>query len=203
MFNKIRRFFVNKKNKRSNKLRFKRRRQKADRERIAYFVTFAIELVVTIALAYFCVFSFGKQVECANVSMDSTISSGDSLLVNTLSYKFVSPKSGDIVAFKPAKNVNASYSIKRIVAVPGDTVLIKNGKLYVNDEQFNSLIADSKITDPGIAAVPLTLSEEEYFVLGDNRDESEDSRYETIGNIKKEDILGRIWFDITNKKLFF
>ena len=186
LFNKIFR-------RRNDGLNFRRRRRKINFEKIKYFLVLVLELAITISLAYSVVITFGKQVECSNSSMEPTYETSDILLVNTIAYKFSNPKQGDVIAFKPQSNVNASYSVKRIIGVPGDTIYIKNGRIYINDELYKENLDTELIDDPGIAATPLTLLDDQYFVLGDNRNSSQDSRFESQGFVSKHDILGKVW----------
>ena len=103
-------------------------------------------------------------------------------------------KANDIIVFLPNGNEKSHYYVKRVVAVPGDTVLIKDGALYVNDKLFDEEVEVASMEDAGLAAEEITLGADEFFVLGDNRNNSEDSRYANIGNIKKEHIIGKAWF---------
>lgn len=193
MFNSINRFFSRLFRKRNDGLNFNRRRKKVDFGKIRYILVFALELIAVIALAYGVVIAFGKQVECSNSSMEPTYKTSDKLLVNTITYKLSSPENGDIIAFKPKSNVNASYSVKRVIAVPGDTIYINNGRIYLNDELYKENLDVERIENAGIAATPITLLDDQYFVLGDNRNSSEDSRFESVGFVSSEDILGKIW----------
>ena len=193
MFNSINRFFSRLFRKRNYGLNFNRRRKKVDFGKIRYILVFALELMAVIALAYGVVIAFGKQVECSNSSMEPTYKTSDKLLVNTITYKLSSPENGDIIAFKPKSNVNASYSVKRVIAVPGDTIYINNGRIYLNDELYKENLDVERIENAGIAATPITLLDDQYFVLGDNRNSSEDSRFESVGFVSSEDILGKIW----------
>lgn len=185
----ISRFF----SRRKDGLNFRRRRRKINFEKLRYILIYALELVAVIGLAYGVVLAFGKQVECSNSSMEPTYQTSDKLLINSIAYKFAEPKTGDVIAFKPKSNVNASYSVKRVIGVPGDTIYIKNGRIYINDELYKESIEVERIDNPGIAATPITLLDDQYFVLGDNRNSSEDSRYESIGFVSSEDILGKVW----------
>ena len=185
--------FLNKIFHKNSTLNFRRKRRKFNFERFKYLVILILELSFAIGCGYLVVNSFGRQIECANISMEPTYESGDILLVNTVAYKIHNPESGDIIAFKPKSNVNASYSVKRIVAVPGDTVVITNGRLYVNGEIFKSTVDIDTIEVAGVAASELTLGEDQYFVIGDNINSSEDSRYESIGMVSINDILGKVW----------
>ena len=129
--------------------------------------------------------------------MEPTISNGQSVVINRVSIKILSPKVGDIVVFLPNGNVNSHYYVKRVVAIPGETVQITDGVLYVNGEarDGNKDIYD-KIEDAGIAANPVKLGSGEYFVLGDNRNSSEDSRSANIGVVKQSMMVGKAWFKL-------
>ena len=119
--------------------------------------------------------------------MTPAIAENGSVLINRIAYKIKAPKKGDVVAFMPKGNTSANYNVKRIVAVPGDTVLISNGRLYVNDKVVNLKQSDDKsIKDEGRAVTEITLGKNEYFVLGDNVNNSEDSRYGSIGKGKHQ-----------------
>ncbi len=193
MFTSISNFYSSLFRRRSNGLNFNRRRRKINFDKVQYVLIFALEIAVVIAVAFGVVLAFGKQVECSNASMEPTYETSDILLVNTIAYKFSEPKTGEVIAFKPKSNVNASYSVKRVIAVPGDTIYISNGRIYINDEIYKENLEVERIENPGIAASPITLLEDQYFVLGDNRNSSEDSRYESVGFVSNEDILGRVW----------
>ena len=193
MFLSIKRFFSRIFSRRKDGLNFNRRRRKINFEKLRYVLIYALELACVIGLAYGVVLAFGKQVECSNSSMEPTYNTSDKLLVNTIAYNLSSPESGDVIAFKPKANVNASYSVKRVIAVPGDTIYINKGRVYINDELYKEAIEVERIENPGIAASPITLRDDKYFVLGDNRNSSEDSRYESIGFVSSEDILGKVW----------
>lgn len=174
-------------------LNFRRRRKKIDIEKVKYVAIFTLELAAVIALAYVVVRAFGQQVACSNASMEPTYETSDTLLVNRVAYVFLEPEAGDVIAFKPKSNVNASYSVKRVIGTPGDTIYISNGRIYLNDELYKENIDVETIDNPGIAASPITLLEDQYFVLGDNRNASEDSRYESVGFVSSQDILGKVW----------
>ena len=122
------------------------------------------------------------------------VQNGDVVLVNRLVYNASKPKRGDIVAFKPNGNENTHYSIKRIVGLPGETVQIKDGKVYINEEEVTQHIFAEDIEEAGIADEPLQLGGDEYFVMGDNHAGSDDSRMADIGNVKRSEIYGKVWF---------
>ena len=126
----------------------------------------------------------------------------DPILVNRFIYKVSDPKPNDIIVFLPNGNEKSHYYVKRVIAVPGDTVLIQNGAVYVNGELFDEKVDVSAIEEAGLASEELKLEDDEYFVLGDNRNNSEDSRYANIGNVKKDYIIGKAWFRVSPWKKF-
>lgn len=132
--------------------------------------------------------------QCSD-SMRPELKNGDVVLVNRLVYNAMTPKRGDIIAFKPNGRENAHYYIKRIVGLPGETVQIKDGKVYINGKEQKKDIFVSEIEKPGVAQDEITLGENEYFVLGDQASSSDDSRMADIGNVKRSEIYGKIWFN--------
>ena len=159
-------------------------------------IIWIVEIAITIAIAVVFTYFFGVRYTVVGPSMSPQLEDGDEVLIDRFIYKFVSPKSGDIIAFLPNGNTNTHYYLKRVMAVPGDTVQIKNGVVFVNGEEISEEVEVERMEDAGIAASEITLSEDEYFVLGDNRNNSEDSRFANIGNIKENYIIGRAWFVI-------
>ncbi len=154
----------------------------------------AAQLALVIGLAAVIVYFFGVRVPVVGQSMAGTLESGDTVLVNRFVYRMFNPKQNDIIVFLPNGNEKSYYYIKRVIATPGDTVQIKDGRVYVNDEPFEEKIENPYVENALLAEEPIVVGEDEYFVLGDNRGNSEDSRYANIGNVKKEHILGKAWF---------
>ena len=122
---------------------------------------------------------------------------GEEILVNRFVYKLKKPKANDVIVFLPNGNEKSHYYVKRVIGVPGDKIQIKNGAVYVNGELFDEKADTAAIEDAGLASEEITVGEDEYFVLGDNRNSSEDSRYANIGNVKREYIIGKAWFRIS------
>ena len=160
-----------------------------------YYSIFVIEIVAVIVAAFLITESFGIRVACSGEAMESAIPENATTWVNRVTYKFTAPKKGEVVAFYPKGNASASLNMKRVIAVEGDTVHINNGKLYVNDEWID--MGDVVIKDAGRAANEITLQKDEFFVLGDNVNNSEDSRYESVGNVNRSEIYGKAWFVIS------
>ncbi len=155
-----------------------------------------LEIAITIAIGVVFTYFFGVRSTVVGPSMSPQLEDGDEVLIDRFLYKFISPKSGDIIAFLPNGNTNTHYYLKRVIAVPGDTVQIKDGMVFVNGEEISEEVETARMEDAGIAAGEITLAQDEYFVLGDNRNNSEDSRYANIGNIREDYIIGKAWFVI-------
>jgi signal peptidase I len=180
-------------------LNFGRTRKKFDIEKFKEAMTWIVQIIAVVFIAYVCVSFFGIRSNVVGQAMAKTLNSGDQVLINKFIYIISSPKAGDIVVFLPNGNEKSHYYVRRVIGVPGDTVQIKNGAVYVNDRLFNEKIEVSAMEDAGIANEEIKLGKNEYFVLGDNRNNSEDSRYANIGNIKEEYIVGQAWFRLESE----
>ncbi len=179
---------------RKSGLNFGKQKKKINMAVVKEVLTWTVEIALTLLLAFTFVYFVGLRTSVVGQSMAETLNSGDEILVNRFVYKVTNPKPNDIIVFLPNGNEKSHYYVKRVIAVPGDTVLIQNGTVYVNGEAFDEEISVDSIEDAGLAEEEITLGTDEYFVLGDNRNNSEDSRYANIGNIKKEYIIGKAWF---------
>lgn len=179
-----------------NGLNFAKRKKKINMAIVKEVCVWSVEIAITLLLAFTFVYFIGLRTSVVGQSMAETLHGGDEILVNRFIYKVTNPKPNDIIVFLPNGNEKSHYYVKRVVAVPGDTVLIKDGALYVNGELFEEEIDAVSIEEAGLASEEITLASDEFFVLGDNRNNSEDSRYANIGNIKKEYIIGKAWFRI-------
>ncbi len=154
-----------------------------------------IELCVYIAIIIICVAFVPKYVLQRTIvdgkSMMNTLKNGENLLVEKVSYHFTDPDRFDVIVFYPHGRESSDYYIKRVIGLPGETVQIKGEDIYINDEKIEENFGKDPIMDPGIAEKPIKLGDDEFFVLGDNRTVSEDSRYEEVGPVKRENIEGR------------
>lgn len=156
-----------------------------------------IQIIVVIGLAAVLSVSFCQTAAMQEGSMDPTLSAGEKFLINKVAYKLGSPKRGDIIVFRLGARDKGSTHIKRVVGLPGESVQIQNGQILINGETYVEQKGFPTIANPGMAEESITLKGDEYFVLGDNRNSSEDSRFADIGNIKKDHIIGRLWFVIS------
>lgn len=160
------------------------------------FLSTSLYLLIVVAVSFLIVKYVGQRTEVIGSSMESTLSDGDNLILDKISYRFNEPKRFDVIVF-PFRNGEDKNYIKRIIGLPGETVSIDfDGNIYIDGDMLNESYGLEVMKNPGLAMEPVKLKENEYFVLGDNRNNSEDSRFPTVGNVKKDEILGRAWLRI-------
>ena len=152
-------------------------------------------IVLIIALTWIVVTFVGQRTEVSGSSMETTLSDKDQLIVDKMTYCFRDPKRYDIVVF-PYQYQDNTYYIKRIIGLPGETVQILSGMVYIDGMRLDEHYGNEIMENPGIAEEPLTLGEDEYFVLGDNRNNSSDSRASDVGLIHRKDLIGRAWIRV-------
>ena len=153
-------------------------------------------ILIIIGLTYLIITFVGQRTRVSGSSMETTLSNGDNLIVDKLTYHFKEPKRYDIIVF-PYKYEENTYYIKRIIGLPGETVQVIDGYTYINGEQLAGDIYGAEVMESaGIAAEPITLGGDEYFVLGDNRNHSSDSRDPSVGILKRKDLMRRAWIRI-------
>ena len=163
-------------------------------------IAILIEVLIYAVIIYACVYLIPTYVIQRTIvdgpSMENTLHNGESLLVEKISYKFDSLKRFDVIVFYPYGREMDEYYVKRIIGLPGETVQIIGSDIYINGELLEENYGKDPITYAGGAEEPCTLGEDEYFVLGDNREVSLDSRYEEVGLVSRENIGGRAIFRI-------
>ncbi len=152
-------------------------------------------IFVSVLLAVVTVFCVGMKTSVIGSSMEPSLYNGQEIFLNRLVYKVASPRAGDVVVFLPNGNEKSHYYVKRVVGVPGDKLYIKSGMLYVNGEVVEVYFND-RIAEPGILENEVTLGEDEYFVIGDNCNSSEDSRSANVGTVRKSYIIGKAWMKL-------
>lgn len=155
-----------------------------------------IYIIAVVAISLFIVNFIGQRTVVDGFSMNDTLQDGDNLVVDKVTYRFSDIDRFDIVVFRN-HNDKHMYYIKRIIGLPGETVQIQGDDIYINGELLEEDYGKEAMASPGCAYEPITLGEDEYFVLGDNRNDSSDSRDPAVGNIQRDWIVGRAFLRIT------
>lgn len=161
-------------------------------------ISTGLYLLFILCSIYLIITYVGQRTEVEGASMEPTLNDGDNLIVDKISYRFHEPERFDIIVF-PFQYQPEVYYIKRIIGMPGETVQIdEEGKIYINGEVLPEAYGKEIIKPEtiGVAYEPVVLEEGEYFVMGDNRNNSRDSRDVVVGNIKRDNIVGKAWVRI-------
>ena len=183
----------------------KKAREKAKEERLANQTDrerelreafgWIIYILIVICATYLIITYVGQRTKVSGDSMQATLQDGDNLIVDKISYRFREPKRFEIIVF-PYRHAENTYYIKRIIGLPGETVQIIDGYVYIDGEQLDEHYGLEVMNNAGNAANPITLGEDEYFVLGDNRNRSADSRESSVGVLHRDELIGRAWVRI-------
>lgn len=152
------------------------------------------QITVVLACAVVVAIFFFQSVTMQEGSMEPTLAAGDRFFINKMAYKLGSPKRGDLIVFKTSAKEEATLHIKRVIGLPGETIQVKDGQILINDETYKEGRDFPSIANPGLAEEGVSLQSGEYFVLGDNRNNSDDSRYGDVGCVQRKNIVGELWF---------
>ena len=156
----------------------------------------SLYLLVVLCLVYLVSHFVGQRTQVSGSSMEPQLRHEDNLIVDKITYRFREPERFDIIVF-PFEYEDNTFYIKRIIGLPGETVQIdRDGNIFINGEILEEGYGKEVIQEPGRAYEPITLGEDEYFVLGDNRNNSSDSRDMSVGNVRRDKIIGRAWLRI-------
>ena len=156
---------------------------------------FLLYVMMVVGITFFIITFIGQRTYVSGSSMENTLHHGDNLIVDKLTYRFSKPKRYDIIVF-PFRYEEKTYYIKRIIGLPGETIQIQDGVIWIDGEVLQESYGREVMKNAGLAADMITLGEDEYFVLGDNRNDSTDSRDPSVGVIHKDEIIGRAWLRI-------
>lgn len=159
---------------------------------------YIVDIIVVIVIAVFISSYLCSEEKVTGNSMASVLNSNEKVFVDTLSYNIFKPERYDVVKFsiKSKEGMEESY-IKRIIGMPGETVQIKDGKIYIDNKEIDYNNKKDRIVNAGAAADEIKLGKNEYFVMGDNWNSSEDSRFTSIGNVSLKDIDGKVWLRVS------
>lgn len=167
-----------------------------ENEKVRKGLRWAFEIAVTLVFAALVAVLMFQTVTMQESSMEPTLSVGDRFFMNRVIYKVSSPQRGDIIVFRTNASDDAALHIRRVIGLPGETVQIRDGQIYIDGELYDESGNFPEIVNPGLAENGVSLKSGEYFVLGDNRNNSSDSRDVSVGTIHRDDIIGKAWVRI-------
>ncbi len=176
-------------------LRFKEEEKGQNIERFYEIGGWVFGILLSILMAFILVYSLGMKTRMIGDSMEPELKNGQEIFMNRIIYGIIGPERESVIVFKPNGNENSHYYIKRVIGLPGERIQIKEGKIYIEGKVYEEG-GRGTIKEPGLAEQEIQLGLDEYFVLGDNRDNSEDSRSANVGNVQRNTIVGKAWFKL-------
>ncbi len=178
-------------------LSFGKKRKRVDYDLVREIVIWIVQIVVVCVIAFGCVWYFGFKISVIGDSMKPQLNNGDITLLNRLVYDIRNPKRGEVIAFKPNGNESSHYYMKRVIGLPGEKIEYQNGNILIDGEILEEEYVTTEIIEIGLLEEPIFLGSGEFFVLGDDRQNSDDSRTANIGNVERAEIAGKVWFVVS------
>lgn len=157
-----------------------------------------VEAAIVIFAAYAITHYGLETMTVSGEYMSPTLKDGDSILINKMSYKIHRIHRNDVVVVKENGSEHSYFTLNRVIGLPGETVFIQDGQVYIDGERLEEKLDFPLMENGGLALEEITLEQDEYFVLGDNRNECEDSRNANVGNVVKNDIVGKAWMRLNS-----
>lgn len=178
-----------------------RERQEFDRRKFTKFLgQWILSLFIVIVVGYSLVTFGGQSVKVIGQSMAPVLQYGDTVIINKFIYTVGDVNRYDIVAFKLRDEEDSYYNIKRVIGLPGETVKIEGGHVFIDGKSLDDMPFDELIMTAGIAADGVTLGNNEYFVIGDNVNNSDDSRFVNIGSLEESEVAGKVIYTLFPRK---
>ncbi|MCR5685575.1 MAG: signal peptidase I [Lachnospiraceae bacterium] len=173
--------------------------ERAEKFKKRFWAVFRMALAIALAiLAAWAITRYAlEKTDMVGNSMAPTLSDKDIILINKLAYIRKQPKRFDVIVFELNGREHRFYCIRRVIGLPGEQIKIEDGVVYINGEALDEPIMAEPAVIEGLARETITLDEDEYFVLGDNRNDSEDSRFAHVGNVVDSQIIGRAWLRLS------
>lgn len=160
------------------------------------YLKLIVDIAMIVCAAYLLTVSFFHSTKVSGYSMEGTLKEKDVVLIDKAAYRLKQPARFDIIVFEADDQDVTDRFVKRIIGLPGETVQIINGHVYINSKQLTNDVVKVEIHNAGIAKDPITLSDNQYFVLGDNRNNSDDSRFSNVGLVSYDSIIGKAWVTV-------
>lgn len=157
-------------------------------------VIWLIGIIFSVSFAYLIATNVFLKTRMNGDSMNPTLEDGKILILNKIAYLFFEPKRFDIIVYKQSNKEHSYFEVKRVIGLPGEKVFMKEGEIFINNKKLDEAVNVIPNNNGGLAEEGIDLAENEFFVLGDNREESEDSRFASVGNILKSEIIGKAVF---------
>lgn len=167
--------------------RVRKRSHRIGHELYLWMMTFLFAVAIAACILIFV----GERTSVSGSSMEPALSDKDQVIMDKLTYRIRDPKRYEIIVFP---GPDQRYYVKRVIALPGESVRIQDGKVFVNDRQLKECGSKYRYTTNGQLNGTIKLNGKEYFVMGDNRSKSEDSRYDAVGPVDGDTIVGRVVF---------
>lgn len=175
--------------------RFKEENRSEKERELREVLGWIVYILIVLCSTYLIVTYVGQRTKVSGDSMLDTLHDGDNLIVDKISYRFRDPERFEIIVF-PYRHEEDTYYIKRIIGLPGETIQIEDGYVYINGKELVEDYGRETILKAGLAEEPIHLGEDEYFVLGDNRNHSSDSREPGVGVLHRDELIGRAWIRV-------
>ena len=159
--------------------------------------TWIVEIVIVLALSAVFSYIFCSSVTVLESSMDPTLQAGNRVMINRVSYTVGKIKRGDLIAYTNSDSTDASVHVKRVIGLPGEKIQIRDGLILIDGQTYIEERAFPSMNSGGLAENGVILGNDEYFVIGDNRNNSEDSRFTDVGNIPARAVMGKVWLIVS------
>ena len=160
---------------------------------LGYIIRWTLAVTLTVAAAWAVTRYCLEITNMLGDSMNITLEDGDTVMINKLAYVRNDPERFDVIVFEQNDREHNFYNIKRVIGLPVEKVQIADGCVYINGELLDEPMNVDKMELAGLAAREMVLDSDEFFVLGDNRNNCEDSRFTTVGNVVRQEIIGSAW----------
>lgn len=178
-------------------LSFGKKKRRVNYDLLRDTVIWALQITLVCTIAFVFVYFFGQRVNVIGSAMYPELENGDVVIINRFVYDARKPKRGEVVAFQVNGNENFQYSIRRVIGLPGETIEYREGSLWIDGKKLKEEYNTTEMTELGLLEEPVTVGKDEFFVLGDDRQIAQDSRTANIGNVKRTEIAGKVWFVIS------